>query len=94
MERLRGLGEGRPVPLLPELRGLAPWVGEVGLRRLATPSVEDPYAGWGVVRLDTLACCWSSWEEREAVMLGSHTESTYLCIEVWVTWNKGQRTDV
>ena len=61
VDRLRGLGEGRPVPLLPELSGLAPCVGEVGLRRLATPSVEVAYPVWGVARPEeTPACCWSS----------------------------------
>ena len=46
--RERGEGEARPVPLLAELRGLAPGcVGEVGLSRLATPSPTPPMAaGW------------------------------------------------
>ena len=54
VERPRGLGEGSPAPLLPELKGLAPWVGEVGLSRLATPTEDDPYAACGVLMP---ACC-------------------------------------
>ena len=35
-------GEASPVPLLLELRGLAPCVGDVGLRRPLTPRVDCP----------------------------------------------------